>query len=71
MEPTAQNVAKVGLEMFANATFQGHQLQAANLLVELLGKIGDGSLIVSEAPTQEVPPEMMEQGIIEEAPAAA
>jgi hypothetical protein len=52
MEPTAQNVAKAGLEMFGQATFTGNQLQAANLVVELLGKISDGSLIVSEAPKE-------------------
>ena len=64
MEPTAQNVAKVGLEMFGEATFKGKQLQAANLLVTLLGRIADGSMIVTEAPTEEV------TGLVEEPVAA-
>jgi hypothetical protein len=64
MEPTAQNVAKAGLEMFGQATFNGTQLNAANLVVQLLTGIADGSLTVGETPKEE------ETGIIETPEAA-
>ena len=62
MEATAENVAKKGIEFMGRTTLQGDEASAFNLVIQLLGQIGDGTIVVIPNPERAETPAVVPAG---------